>query len=119
MKNVVSKKSDRRPSLFARVVAKIYETPSSKSSGENYETPSSKFTLNWSHYVLLMRISDPVEYPRRKESRWGVRRGTIDVRRRGARDVRRISCLLSRVKNRSRPGSNVLRPAKTKRSPHP
>ena len=47
-----------------------------------------------------------------------VRRGMIDVRRREARDVRRISCLLSRVKNRSRSGSNVLRPAKTKRSPH-
>jgi hypothetical protein len=58
MKNVVSKKSDRRPSLFARVVAKIYETP------------SRKFTLSWSHYVLLMRISDPVERPRRKERRW-------------------------------------------------
>ena len=197
MKNVVSKKSDRRPSLFARVVAlieearqkvasvanlaqvyanyeigrqiveeeqggkrradygkqvlidlssrlssrfgrgfsvdnlqnmrsfylaysaiEIYETPSSKSSGENYETLSRKFTLSWSHYVLLMRISDPVEYPRHKESRWDMRRGTIDVRRREARDVRRISCLLSCVKNRSRPGSNVLRPAKTKRSPH-
>lgn len=70
MRNVVSKKSDRRPSLFARVVAKIYETPSSKSSGENYDTLSRKFTLSWSHYVLLMRISDPVERPRRKERRW-------------------------------------------------
>ena len=106
MKNVVSKKSNRRSSLFARVVAKIYETP------------SSKFTLNWSHYVLLMRISDPVEYPRRKESRWGVRRGTIDVRRRGARDVRRVSCLLSRVKNRSRLGSNVSRPPNPPKGAH-
>ena len=47
-----------------------------------------------------------------------VRRGTIDVRRREERDVRRVSYLLSRVKNRSRSRSNVLRPAKTKRSPH-
>ena len=85
MKNVVSKKSNRRSSLFARVVAKIYETPSSKSSGENYETLSRKFTLSWSHYVLLMRISDPVEYPRCKERRWGVRRVTIDARKQGMR----------------------------------
>lgn len=197
MKNVVSKKSNRRPSLFARVVAlieearqkvasvanlaqvytnyeigrqiveeeqggkrradygkqvlidlssrlssrfgrgfsvdnlqnmrsfylaysaiEIYETPSSKSSGENYETLSRKFTLSWSHYVLLMRISDPVECTRHKERRWDMRRGTIDVRRREERDVRRASYLLSRVKNRSRLGSNVSRPAKTKRSPH-
>ncbi len=39
----------------------IYETPSSKSLGEIYDTVSRKFTLSWSHYVLLMRISDPVE----------------------------------------------------------
>lgn len=97
MKNVVSKKSDRRPSLFARVVAKIYETPFSKSSGENYETQSRKFTLSWSHYVLLMRISGPVEYPRHKESRWDMRRGTIDVRRREALDASHVSCLASKT----------------------
>ncbi len=39
----------------------IYETTSRKSSVEKYETPSRKFTLGWSHYVLLMRIADPVE----------------------------------------------------------
>jgi hypothetical protein len=117
MKNVVSKKSDRRSSLFARVVAKIYETPSSKSSGGNYETLSRKFTLSWSHYVLLMRISGPVEYPRRKERRWGVRRGTIDVRRREARDVRRVSCLTSHDLA-PRLSSNVSRPPNPPKGTH-
>ncbi|MBQ7189548.1 MAG: DUF1016 family protein [Kiritimatiellae bacterium] len=39
----------------------ISEIPSRKSSIEKYETLSRKFTLSWSHYVLLMRIADPVE----------------------------------------------------------
>lgn len=50
-----------RSFYLAYSAIEIYETPSSKSSGENYETLSRKFTLSWSHYVLLMRISDPVE----------------------------------------------------------
>jgi hypothetical protein len=92
------------------------------SSGEDLAPTSRQFpqfTLGWSHYLLLMRIADPVEYPRRKESRWGVRRGTIDVWRREARDVRRVSCLLSRVKNSSRPGSNVSRPPNPPKGIHP
>ena len=39
----------------------ISETPSRKSSVGKYETLSRKFTLGWFHYVLLMRIADPVE----------------------------------------------------------
>ena len=39
----------------------ISETPSRKSSIAKCETPSRKFSLSWSHYVLLMRIADPVE----------------------------------------------------------
>ena len=50
-----------RSFYLAYSAIEIYETPSSKSSGENYEALSRKFTLSWSHYVLLMRISDPVE----------------------------------------------------------
>lgn len=105
--------------LYSHV--EISAKPLRISNGEDLATTSRhfpQFTLGWSHYLLLMRISDTVEYPRRKESRWGVRCGTIDVRRREARDVRRVSCLLSRVKNSSRLGFNVSRPAKTKRSPH-
>lgn len=44
-----------------------------------------QFTLGWSHYLLLMRIADPVERPRRKERWRGVRRVTIDARKQGMR----------------------------------
>jgi len=58
-----------------------------------------KFTLSWSHYLLLMRITDPVERPRRKKRRWGVRRVTVGARKQGMRretlDASHVSCLTS------------------------
>lgn len=58
------------------------------SSREDLATTSRQipqFTLGWSHYLLLMRIADPVERPRRKERWRGVRRVTIDARKQGMR----------------------------------
>ena len=65
----------------------------------NSVSPIPKFTLSWLHYLLLMRIADPVERPRRKERRWGVRRVTIDARKQGMRretlNASHVSCLTS------------------------
>lgn len=40
-------------------VERISQTPSGDSVNSVYQIP--KFTLGWSHYLLLMRIADPVE----------------------------------------------------------
>lgn len=79
-----------------------------------------QFTLGWSHYLLLMRIADPVERPRRKERWRGVRRVTIDARKQGMRreTVRRVSCLTFHVLP-PRLSSNVSRPPNPPKGTHP
>ena len=79
-----------------------------------------QFTLGWSHYLLLMRIADPVERPRRKERRRDVRRVTVGARKQGMRreTVRRVSSLSSHVLP-PRLSSNVSRPPNPPKGTHP
>lgn len=46
---------------FYLMYSPIFQTLSGKSVSANLQTLSAKFPLSWSHYLFLMRISNPLE----------------------------------------------------------